>query len=76
MLQAYLGQIGVTINIIAQYFPAFVRAITAWGTSERSASDENFRMANFPYTPPRMPDAYAYLWYMYHSDARGGLGRN
>lgn len=76
VLQAYLGQIGVTVNIIAQDFPAFVRAITAWGTSERSASDENFRMANFLYTPPRMPDAYAYLWYMYHSDAQGGLGRN
>jgi len=33
-------------------------------------------MSNFLYTPPRMPDAYAYLWYMYHSDAQGGLGRN
>lgn len=76
VLQAYLSQIGVTVNVIAQDFPAFVRAITAWGTSERSASDENFRMANFLYTPPRMPDAYAYLWYMYHSAAQGGLGRN
>jgi peptide/nickel transport system substrate-binding protein len=76
VLQAYLGQIGVTVNVIAQDFPAFVRAITAWGTSERSADDENFRMANFLYTPPRMPDAYAYLWYMYHSAAQGGLGRN
>jgi len=76
VLQAYLSQIGVQVNIIAQDFPAFVRAITAWGESERSASDPNFRMANFLYTPPRMPDAYAYLWYMYHSAAQGGLGRN
>lgn len=76
VLQAYLGQIGVTVNIIAQDFPAFVRAITAWGESDRSASSPDFRMANFLYTPPRMPDAYAYLWYMYHSDAQGGLGRN
>lgn len=76
VLQAYLSQIGVTVNIIAQDFPAFVRAITAWGEGDRSASDPNYRMANFLYTPPRMPDAYAYLWYMYHSDAQGGLGRN
>ncbi len=76
VLQAYLGQIGVTVNVIAQDFPAFVRSITAWGEGDRSATDENFRMANFLYTPPRMPDAYAYLWYMYHSDAQGGLGRN
>jgi peptide/nickel transport system substrate-binding protein len=76
VLQAMLGQIGVTVNVIAQDFPAFVRSITAWGTGERSVDDENFRMANFLYTPPRMPDAYAYLWYMYHSDAQGGLGRN
>lgn len=76
VLQAYLSQIGVQVNIIAQDFPAFVRAITAWGESDRSAADPNFRMANFLYTPPRMPDAYAYLWYMYHSAAQGGLGRN
>ncbi len=76
VLQAYLSQIGVTVNIIAQDFPAFVRAITAWGESDRSADSPDFRMSNFLYTPPRMPDAYAYLWYMYHSDAQGGLGRN
>ena len=76
VLQAYLGQIGVTVNIIAQDFPAFVRSITTWSEGTRTADDENFRMANFLYTPPRMPDAYAYLWYMYHSDAQGGLGRN
>ena len=66
----------MTVNVIAQDFPAFVRSITAWGEGARSADDDNFRMANFLYTPPRMPDAYAYLWYMYHSDAQGGLGRN
>lgn len=76
VLQAYLGQIGVTVNVIAQDFPAFVRSITAWSEGQRTADDPNFRMANFLYTPPRMPDAYAYLWYMYHSDAQGGLGRN
>jgi peptide/nickel transport system substrate-binding protein len=76
VLQAYLSQIGVKVNVIAQDFPAFVRSITAWGEGDRSADDPNFRMANFLYTPPRMPDAYAYLWYMYHSDAQGGRGRN
>ena len=76
VLQAFLGQIGVNVNVIAQDFPAFVRSITQWDADGRNLRDPNFRMANFLYTPPRMPDAYAYLWYMYHSDAQGGLGRN
>ncbi len=76
VLQAFLGQIGVNVNVIAQDFPAFVRSITQWDADGRNLDDPNFRMANFLYTPPRMPDAYAYLWYMYHSDAQGGLGRN
>lgn len=76
VLQANLAQIGVRANVIAEDFPALLRALVAWGDSERSAADSNYHMANYLYTPPRMPDAYAYLWYMYHSDAQGGLGRN
>jgi peptide/nickel transport system substrate-binding protein len=76
ILQANLAQIGVKANVIAEDFPALLRALTAWSSSERSADDPNFHMSNFLYTPPRMPDAYAYLWYMYHSAAQGGRGRN
>ena len=76
ILQASLAQIGVNANIIAQDFPALLRSLTAWSDSSRSADDPNFHMANYLYTPPRMPDAYAYLWYMYHPAAQGGRGRN
>ncbi len=76
ILQANLAQIGVKANIIAQDFPALLRELTAWADSDRSADDANYHMANFLYTPPRMPDAYAYLWYMYHPAAQGGRGRN
>lgn len=76
ILQANLAQIGVNANVIAQDFPALLRELAAWDASERSADDPNYHMSNLLYTPPRMPDAYAYLWYMYHSDAQGGFGRN
>lgn len=76
ILQANLAQIGVTANVIVQDFPALLRELAAWGESEMSADDPNFHMSNLLYTPPRMPDAYAYLWYMYHSEAQGGRGRN
>lgn len=76
ILQANLSQIGIQANVIAQDFPALLRELAAWGQSERSADDPNYHMTNLLYTPPRMPDPYAYLWYMYHSDAQGGFGRN
>ncbi len=76
ILQANLASIGVSSNVIAEDFPALLRGVAAWGQGDRSADDPNYHMANFLYTPPRMPDAYAYLWYMYHSEAQGGRGRN
>lgn len=76
VLQAGLQQIGVKSNVIAEDFPALLRGVAAWGNSDRKASDPNYHMTNLLYTPPRMPDAYAYLWYMYDSEAQGGRGRN
>jgi peptide/nickel transport system substrate-binding protein len=76
IMQANLAQIGVGANIIAEDFPALLRALTAWADTDADAGDPNFHMTNYLYTPPRMPDAYAYLWYMYHPEAQGGRGRN
>ena len=73
MLQAGLKEIGVTLELRPSEWGPMVDHMVAWGDDRQPDTALHMFLL---WTPPRIPDAYAYLWYMYHTDAQGGLGRN
>ncbi|HIC89881.1 MAG TPA: ABC transporter substrate-binding protein, partial [Anaerolineae bacterium] len=73
ILQAGLSQLGINLNIIEQEWAPLSKSLAEWGATKDPATAKPMF---FLWTPPRIPDAYAYLWYMYHTDASGGRGRN
>jgi ABC-type transport system substrate-binding protein len=72
-LQAGLSQIGLDLNLIEMEWAPMSKSMVEWGATKDPATAMQMF---FLWTPPRIPDAYAYLWYMYHTDASGGRGRN
>jgi len=73
ILQAGLVEIGFNLNIIEQEWAPLSKGLVEWGATKDPATAKPMF---FLWTPPRIPDAYAYLWYMYHTEASGGRGRN
>lgn len=61
------------VDIRLNEWAAMLRSLVEWGTAKDPATVRN---AFGLWTAARIADAYAYLWYMYHSNAQGGQGRN
>lgn len=67
--QTGLADVEIRLNEWAAMF----RDLVAWGESRDPGQVRNvFGL----WTGARIADPYAYLWYMYHTDAEGGQGRN
>lgn len=61
------------VDIRLNEWAAMLRDLVAWGDSRDPSQVRNvFGL----WTGARIADPYAYLWYMYHTDAQGGQGRN
>jgi len=73
IMQAGLSKIGYNANIVEQEFAPLSKSLADWGASK---DPKTAKHVFYLWTPPRIADAYSYLWYMYHSKASGGLGRN
>jgi peptide/nickel transport system substrate-binding protein len=71
--RAGLQKIGVELDIKIMTWPAMVERLSGWGDTRDAATAEN---SYGQYTNPRIPDAYAFLYFMYHSAASKGAGRN
>ena len=74
ILQAGLRRTGLADATIRENeWAPMLDALVRWGETRDPATARNvFGL----YTPPRFPDAYSYFWYLYHTDAQGGSGRN
>ncbi|MBI4277866.1 MAG: hypothetical protein HY660_05370, partial [Armatimonadetes bacterium] len=74
ILQAGLRAAGAAeLEIRENEWPAMLKYNTDWQrTRDPSAAHHLFGL----FTPPRVPDAFAYLWYTYHSRATGAFARN
>lgn len=74
ILQAGLRRTGMAdVTIRENEWAPMLDAAVAWGeTRDPKTALHVFGL----YTPPRFPDAYSYFWYMFHTDAQGGSGRN
>ncbi|HEX7041585.1 MAG TPA: ABC transporter substrate-binding protein [Trueperaceae bacterium] len=73
LLQAHLGQIGITVNMIAVSPATFferVQSVDSDGDSPDAIHGFLLRAV------PRIPDAYSFLYFLYYSDAQEGFGRN
>lgn len=63
----------VDVEIRLNEWAAMFRDLVAWGGSRDPSQVRNvFGL----WTGARIADPYAYLWYMYHTAAQGGQGRN
>ncbi len=73
VLQAGLTKIGYNANIIEQEWAPLSGSLIDWG---KTKDPKTAKPVFYLWTPPRIADAYSYLWYMYNTKASGGLGRN
>lgn len=73
ILHARLAEIDINLNVIEMEWAPLSTSLVEWGETEDPA---NAKPMYFKYTTPRIPDAYSYLWYMWHSDAAYGGGDN
>jgi peptide/nickel transport system substrate-binding protein len=71
--RAGLQKIGVDLDIKVMTWPVLVERLSGWGDTRDPASAEG---SYGQYTNPRIPDAYAFLYFMYYSGASKGAGRN
>lgn len=65
--QGGLQKLGIDLDIRVMTWPTLVQRL-----ERPEAVDGSFAL----FTAPRIPDAYAFLYYMYHSQASSGTGRN
>ena len=74
ILQAGLRATGVAdLEIRQNEWPVMLKYNTDWQKAkDPSTAHHVFGL----FTPPRVPDAYAYLWYTYDSKAIGAFARN
>lgn len=74
ILQAGLNATGAAeLDIRENEWPVMLKYATEWPkTKDPATAHHLFGL----FTPPRVPDAYAYLWYTYHSKAIGAFARN
>lgn len=73
LLQAHLGQIGITVNMIAVSPATFFERIA---TVEEDGDGPDTIHSFLLRAVPRIPDAYSFLYFLYYSDAQEGFGRN
>ena len=74
ILQAGLQSTGLAeLDIREQEWPVMLKYNVDWQKSKDPATAHHFFGL---FTPPRVPDPYAYLWYTYHSKAIGAFARN
>jgi ABC-type transport system substrate-binding protein len=74
ILQQGLRQTGLAeVDIRENEWPVMLRYNTEWQRSKDPAAAHHLFGL---FTPPRVADAYAYLWYTYHSRAIGAFARN
>ena len=76
VLQASLAKIGYDLKIDVQEFSDWSQAIVNWVEKDSSnpakSPSDMFNLV----VPPRIPNAWAYLWFNYDSGAVRGAGRN
>lgn len=74
ILQAGLAATGAAeLDIRENEWPVMLKYNSEWQkTRDPATAHHLFGL----FTPPRVPDAYAYLWYTYHSKAIGAFARN
>lgn len=74
ILQAGLTATGLAeLDIRENEWPVMLKYNIDWPkTKDPSKAHHMFGL----FTPPRIPDAYSYLWYTYHSKATGSFARN
>ena len=74
ILQVGLAATGLAqLEIREQEWPVMLKYNTEWQKTKDAAAAHHFFGL---FTPPRVPDPYAYLWYTYHSKAIGAFARN
>jgi ABC-type transport system substrate-binding protein len=74
VMQAGLQKAGMKLSVNAVTLSALFATPQGWGATKNPA--EAWTAVSFT-TPARIPDAWSYLWYMWHSKAIGvGSGRN
>lgn len=74
ILQAGLNATGLAeLDIRENEWPVMLKYNTDWQKTKDPATAHHFFGL---FTPPRVPDAYSYLWYTYHSRAAGAFARN
>ncbi len=71
--QAGLQRLGVNLDIKVMTWPTLVERLSSWGDKRPETGIEN---SYGQYTNARIPDAYSFLYFMYHSAASKGAGRN
>jgi len=71
--RAGLQKLGVDLDLKIMTWPVMVERLSGWGDTRDAATAEN---SYGQYTNARIPDAYAFLYFMYHSKASKGAGRN
>ncbi len=71
--RASLQKLGIDLDIKVMTWPTLVERLSSWGDTRNPASAES---SYGQYTNARIPDAYAFLYFMYHSEASKGAGRN
>jgi len=71
--QSGLQKLGVSLDINVMTWPTLVERLSGWGDKRTEANAEN---SYGQYTNARIPDAYSFLYFMYHSGASKGAGRN
>jgi peptide/nickel transport system substrate-binding protein len=74
ILQAGLQATGLAeLDIREQEWPVMLKHNVEWQKTKDPATAHHFFGL---FTPPRVPDPFAYLWYTYHSKAIGAFARN
>lgn len=71
--RAGLQKLGVELDIKVMTWPTLVERLSGWGDTKDAAVAEG---SYGQYTNARIPDGYAFLYFMYHSEASKGAGRN
>jgi peptide/nickel transport system substrate-binding protein len=61
------------LDIREHEWPVMLKYATEWQKTKDPATAHHLYGL---WTPPRVPDAYAYLWYTHHSKATGAFARN
>lgn len=76
VLAAGLQQLGVDLDVRVVQFSTYSAAWTKWASDSGRNPDASPADMYMLIVPPRIPDAWGYLFYNYAKDAQSGAGRN